>query len=180
MLWRTAWLKRRQGMFQAAREDRASLKQSSLVTKKMKAGGDPVNDVGSPHRAAVKGEAAEGLPGSKSVARNERRVRKLGGPMVSRRKVGRRCQPNEGEPMNGGESDRLIVPAARGRGKRTTELCSPQRKHPPVRITGDRDANLTAGNSGESQYDWTSAEANSSEEPGAGKLHAGIREGAVG
>ena len=81
-------MKRRQGMFQAAREDRASLKQSSPVTKKMKAGGDPVNDAGSPHRAAVKGEAAEGLPGSKSVARNKRRVRKLGGPMVSGRKAG--------------------------------------------------------------------------------------------
>src|SRR5208337_2267809 len=54
VLWRTAWLKRRQGMFQAAREDRASLKQFSPVTKQMKAGGDPVNDEGSQYKAAVK------------------------------------------------------------------------------------------------------------------------------
>ena len=45
------------------------------MTKKIKAGGDPVNDVGSRDKTAVKGEAVEDLPGSKSVVRNKRRVR---------------------------------------------------------------------------------------------------------
>ena len=43
----------------------------------------------------------EGLPGSKRVARNKRRVRKLGGPIVSRCEAGKDRQPNEGILMNG-------------------------------------------------------------------------------
>jgi hypothetical protein len=35
------------------------------------------------------------------VARNKRRVRKLGGPIVSRRVAGRERQRKEGGPMNG-------------------------------------------------------------------------------
>jgi len=68
-------------------------------------------------------------------------------------------------------------------GKATTELCSLQRKTSAgtknrvlemptyLREIANKSAPLNAL--------LTSADANSSEEPGAGKLHAGIREGAV-
>ncbi len=82
------------------------------------------------------------------------------------------------------ESDRFIVLGdgrAAHMGKGTTGLRSPQRKHDADKKDCYGHANLTAGNSEEGGLVTASqCEASNHEEPGAGKLHAGICEGGVG
>ena len=79
----TDW-KRTQGNSQAASGSRTPLKQSSLETTQQHAGGDAVVSSEPNTEGAAKGEASGDLPGSKSVAREERAVRKLGSPAASR------------------------------------------------------------------------------------------------
>ena len=59
------------------------------------------------------GKIPEGLPGSESVACNERSVRNLGDPVLSsgmeQHSRGRTYQPKEERLMEGRESDHLIV-----------------------------------------------------------------------
>ena len=59
------------------------------------------------------GKIPEGLPGSESVACNERSVRNLGDPVFSsgieQQCGGRTYQPKEERLMGGRESDHLIV-----------------------------------------------------------------------
>lgn len=86
------------------------------------------------------GKISKGLPGSESVACNERSVRNLGDPSTSsdieQYRRGRTYQPQEERLMGGRESDHLIV-LRDGRtvhtGKGMTILCSPQRKHMQIR-----------------------------------------------
>src|SRR5437870_738377 len=80
----TAW-KRTQGNSQAASGSRTPLKQSSLETTQQHAGGDGVATPETNTEETVSGEVSGDLPGSKSVAREERAVRKLGSPAASRR-----------------------------------------------------------------------------------------------
>src|SRR5438876_5659262 len=78
----TAW-KRTQGNSQAASGSRTPLKQSSLETIQY-AGGDGVASPEPNTEETVSGEVSGDLPGSKSVAREKRAVRKLGSPAASR------------------------------------------------------------------------------------------------
>jgi hypothetical protein len=80
---RTTVVKRTQGTAQAASGSRTPLKQSSLETQD--AGGDSVALAEPNTPTAVIGEAVGGLPGSKSMAREERADGNLGDPEKSRR-----------------------------------------------------------------------------------------------
>ena len=80
---RTSVEKHTQGTSQAVSGSRTSLKQSSLET--VHAGGDVVASAEPNTEAAAKGEAAEDLPGSKRMAREERVDGNLGDPEKSRR-----------------------------------------------------------------------------------------------
>ena len=80
---RTTFVKRTQGTSQAVSGSRTPLKQSSLETQD--AGGDSVASAEPNTPAAVIGEAVGGLPGSKSMASEERADGNLGGPEKSRR-----------------------------------------------------------------------------------------------
>lgn len=79
----TDW-KRTQGNSQAASGSRTPLKQSSLETLQKQAGGDAVVPSEPNTEEAVSGKASRDLPGSKSVAREPRAVRKLGSPAAAR------------------------------------------------------------------------------------------------
>jgi hypothetical protein len=75
-------LKRTQGTLRAVREERTSLKQFSLVTNLEQV--ETLFNSRNPKRTDRQGEVWEGLSGSKSMARKEREVRNLGGPLLSR------------------------------------------------------------------------------------------------
>ncbi len=79
----TAW-KRTQGSSQAASGSRTPLKQSSLETSQH-AGGDGVASPEPNTEETATGEVSGDLPGSQSVAREQRAVRKLGSPAAPRR-----------------------------------------------------------------------------------------------
>jgi len=81
---RTTPRKQTQGTSQAASGRRTPLKQFSPETVQ-RAGGDAVASAEPNTEAAVKGEDAGDLPGSQSVAREERADGNLGGPEESRR-----------------------------------------------------------------------------------------------
>ena len=109
----TVW-KRTQGDSQAASGSRTPLKQSSLETTQNNAGGDGVVSPEPNTEETDTGEVSRDLSGSQSVAREQRAVRKLGGPANSRsancgsyRVDGRndkKCRPKDGR-----DSDRPIV-----------------------------------------------------------------------
>jgi len=90
----TVW-KRTQGDSQAASGSRTPLKQSSLETIQY-AGGDGVASPEPNTEETVSGEVSGDLPGSKSVAREERAVRKLGSPAASR---GTNCGGQTGQEV---------------------------------------------------------------------------------
>jgi hypothetical protein len=78
---------------------------SNPASKPLDAGGDVVLPTAPNTNSAVEGEGLEGLPGSKSVAREEQAVRNLGDPGSSRRtnyegQAGRAAQ-REGVPTEG-------------------------------------------------------------------------------
>ena len=96
---RTTFVKRTQGTSQAVSGSRTPLKQSSLETQD--AGGDSVALAEPNTPAAANGEAVGDLPGSKSMAREERADGNLGDPEKSRRancghETGRGVQRQEG------------------------------------------------------------------------------------
>jgi len=96
--------------------------------------------------------------------------------------VGRTARKGEGRPKIARESDQLIVlrdGRADHKGKGLAGSRSPQRKPCPDMECRNSKANLTAGNSG-GVSEGAFAESRLSEEPGAGKPHAGIRGGAAG
>ena len=75
---------------------------SNSASKPSDAGGDDVLSSEPKTNSAVTGKALEGLPGSKSVAREERAVRNQGAPAISRRtnyegQAGRNAQRQEGQ-----------------------------------------------------------------------------------
>ena len=78
---RTTFVKRTQGTSQAVSGSRTPLKQSSLETQD--AGGDSVALAEPNTPAAANGEAVGDLPGSKSMAREERADGNLGDPEKS-------------------------------------------------------------------------------------------------
>ncbi len=78
---------------------------SNSASKPLDAGGDVVVPTEPKTNSAAKGEVLEGLPGSKSVAREEQAVRNLGDPVNSRRtnyegQAGRMTQ-RQGESSEG-------------------------------------------------------------------------------
>jgi hypothetical protein len=109
---RTMSLKRTQGTLRAVRGERTSLKQFSLVTNLEQV--ETLFNSRNPKRTDRQGEVWEGLSGSKSMARKEREVRNLGGPLLSRHS---NCEIQPGKmPQRQGEgsteqreSDRLIL-----------------------------------------------------------------------
>lgn len=82
-LSRTTPEKRTQGTSRAASGSRTSLKQFSLENVEMSAGGEGVVHLAPDAKEAAIGEASAGLPGSKSVASEERASGNLGGPSAS-------------------------------------------------------------------------------------------------
>jgi hypothetical protein len=75
---------------------------SNSASKHSDAGGDVILQTEPKTNSAAKGEAQAGLPGSQSVAREERTVRNLGDPVSSRRtnyegQAGRDAQRQEGQ-----------------------------------------------------------------------------------
>jgi hypothetical protein len=104
---RTMSLKRTQGTLRAVRGERTPLKQFSLVTTLSRRRRRSLNGIR--NEQAVQGEAWEGLPGSESMAREEREVRNLGGPLPSPEKSGKIPQRQEEALMAGRDSDRFIV-----------------------------------------------------------------------
>ena len=87
---------------------------SNSASKPSDAGEDAVLTAELNTTGAAKSEATVGLPGSKSVAREEETVWNLGGPECSRRtncecQAGRVIQRQEGNPQANRESDRFIV-----------------------------------------------------------------------
>ncbi len=81
---RTTGWKRTQGSSQAASGSRTPLKQSSLETTLKHAGGDAVVSAQPNTEETATGEVSRDLPGSQSVAREQRAVWKLGSPAASR------------------------------------------------------------------------------------------------
>jgi len=87
---------------------------SNAASKTQAAGEDVFQSAELDTAGAGRGEATVGLPGSKSVAREEETVWNLGGPETSRctnyeRQAGRVAQRQEGHPKANRESDRFIV-----------------------------------------------------------------------
>lgn len=91
---RTTPERRTQEASRAASGSRTPLKQFSLETCS-NADGEGVSLPEPNTEEAVEGEASEGLPGSKSVAREERVCGNLGGPSASRRS---NCENQPGRP----------------------------------------------------------------------------------
>lgn len=91
------------GVHREIREPQAGVahRLSNSASKPSDAGGQAVLPVEAEIRSAAKGEAPRSLPGSKSVAREERTVRNQGDPAFSRRtnyesQAGREAQRQEG------------------------------------------------------------------------------------
>src|SRR5437867_10732402 len=138
----TVW-KRTQRDAQAASGSRTPLKQSSLETIQNNAGGDGVVSPEPNTEETDRGEVSRDLPGSQSVAREQRVVQKLGSPAASR---GTNCGGQTGQEVNdkktsprvskSRESDRSIVvrgqaSAAPTRSKGPAERRNSQRKPAP-------------------------------------------------
>jgi hypothetical protein len=103
---RTMFLKRTQGTSQAVREDTHLSKAIEPRYRLMQA--ETVFNGRNPKRTDRQGEVWEGLPGSESMAREEREARNLGGPFLSRKSG--KCPQRQGEALMGErESDRLVV-----------------------------------------------------------------------
>src|SRR5208283_3524131 len=135
---RTNFEKRTQGTSQAVSGSSTALKQSSLET--VLAGGDVVAFAQPNTEAAAQGEAVPDLPGSKSMAREERVDGNLGGPEESRRakhgsqaggKVQRQEESSEAHPgvrsahssspTAGQGADNITQPAQETRSARTAD-----------------------------------------------------------
>jgi RNA-directed DNA polymerase len=135
---RTGFEKHTQGTSQAVSGSSTPLKQTSLET--VVAGGDVVASAEPNIEVAVIGEAAANLPGSKSMAREERVDGNLGGPEESRHtnygsQVGRKVQRQEEQsqahsgvrsahsssPMAGQGADVITQPAKETRSARTAD-----------------------------------------------------------
>jgi len=135
---RTNFEKRTQGTSQAVSGSSTPLKQSSLET--VLAGGDVVASAQPNTGAAAQGEAVTDLPGSKSMAREERVDGNLGGPEESRRanygsQAGRKVQRQEelskappgvrsahsSPPLAGQGADNITQPAKETRSARTAD-----------------------------------------------------------
>ena len=134
---RTTVVKRTQGTAQAASGSRTPLKQSSLETQD--AGGDSVALAEPNIQAAAIGEAVGDLPGSKSMAREERADGNLGDPEKSRRancghETGRGFQRQE-ERSKANPGVRLAhnSPLPAGKGANTTT--QPAQETSAVRTT---------------------------------------------
>jgi len=117
----TAW-KRTQGNSQAASGSRTPLKQSSLETIQY-AGGDGVASPEPNTEETVSGEVSRDLPGSQSVAREQRAVQKLGSPAASRgtncgSQTGQEVQRLEDLPTGKQEQGIRPVHSSSGSGKR--------------------------------------------------------------
>ena len=134
---RTTFVKRTQGTSQAVSGSRTPLKQSSLETQD--AGGDSVALAEPNTPAADIGEAVGGLPGSKSMAREERADGNLGDPEKSRRancghETGRGVQRQEERPdANPGIRLAHNSPLQAGEGANTTT--QPAQETSAVRTT---------------------------------------------
>jgi RNA-directed DNA polymerase len=107
------------------------------------ASGDGVSCAGTQNEVAAKGEAMEGLPGSKSVAREEGFARNRGGPESPCRtncegQAGREAQ-RQGAPPGYRESDQLIVSGGKAQAPTRREgadmLTQPAQATSPVRTT---------------------------------------------
>jgi hypothetical protein len=110
-LSRTTSEKRTQGTERAASESRTSLKQFSVETS-LNADGEKVFNFAPEAEGAIKGEALEGLPASKSVASPESDCGNLGDPGASGRshwesQPGRSAQ-RQGEQPRSAQGFRLV------------------------------------------------------------------------
>jgi len=143
----TAW-KRTQGGSQAASGSRTPLKQSSLETTQNHAGGDAVTLAEPNTEETATGEVSGDLPGTKSVAREQRAVWKLGSPAASR---GTNCGGQSGqevqrqEDLPRGQQEQGIRPthSSPGSGRRCPNLdqgvgttTQPVKETSAVRATG--------------------------------------------
>jgi RNA-directed DNA polymerase len=123
---RTTAGKRTQGTSQAASGSRTLLKQSSLETTKP-AGGHSVFVLEAHIEETAKGKVSEDLPGSKSVAREDRAVQKLGRPAAF---PGTNCgsqreqedQRQEGLPTGQQEQGIRLAHSSPGSGTRCPNL----------------------------------------------------------
>src|SRR6266568_4801277 len=118
----TVW-KRTQGESQAASGSRTPLKQSSLETTQNNAGGDDVVSPEPNTEETDTGEVSRDLPGSQSVAREQRAVQKLGSPAASRGtncggQTGQEVQRQEDLPTGKQEQGIRPVHSSSGSGKR--------------------------------------------------------------
>ena len=127
---------------------RVAPRLSNSASKPSDAGGDVVLSTEPKTNSAGDGEALAGLPGSKSVAREEQTVRNLGGPvapaaLIARAKRVGLLNDKKGRPKVNWESDRFIVaqgnPCKMGPTwvKGATIQCGLHRQPAPVRLTGD-------------------------------------------
>ncbi len=165
-----------------------SPKQSSLVS--MTSGGRHSSIGGSQQQGCAKGKCPVTPPGSKSVACGKRDARNLGDPQFSRAakelRAGRDSQLDGGRPMGLWESDHCIVlrdGSAVHMGKAVAGMRSPQRKHGPEGMSGTAMPTSLRGIANRAEGAWLPTawcQASISEEPGAGKPHAGICGGAPG
>jgi hypothetical protein len=149
---------------------------SDSASKRVTAGGDDL-ELSEPNKdKAASGEALASLPGSESVAREEGADRNLGSPESTRRtncesQAGRGVQRQEALPGDQGiglahSNPRQGSGPESGEGANTPT--QPAQETSPARPAG---------------YIWPTllrAQASWREEPGAGKLHAGICEGGGG
>lgn len=134
---RTNSEKRTQETSQAISGSRTPLKQSSLET--VNAGGDAVASAEPNTEAAVKGEAAEGLPGSQRMAREERADGNLGDPGESRRancghETGRNLQ-RQGEGSDADPGVRSVRSSQPKAGEGADTITQPAQETNAVRTT---------------------------------------------
>jgi len=118
----TVW-KHTQGDSQAASGSRTPLKQFSLETIQNNAGGDGVVSPEPNTEETATGEVSRDLPGSQSVAREQRAVQKLGSPAASRgtncgSQTGQEVQRLEDLPTGKQEQGIRPVHSSSGSGKR--------------------------------------------------------------
>src|SRR5438034_4662142 len=103
----TVW-KHTQGDSQAASGSRTPLKQFSFETIQNNAGGDGIVSPEPNTEETATGEVSRDLPGSQSVAREQRAVQKLGSPAASR---GTNCGSQRSEERRVGEEGEAQVEA---------------------------------------------------------------------